>query len=47
VNALRVLSIALGLGGLALIYISAGWMTALGVFLALWGYGVQLKTWGK
>lgn len=45
INAYVVIGGLLSMAGFALIVYSLGWMAGLGVFLALWGYGVQ--QWGQ
>lgn len=42
-NNLRMFSSLMCAAGLALVGFYAGWHVALGVFLALWGYGVQVR----
>jgi hypothetical protein len=39
----RIVGIALGLGGFALVWMHAGWVAAAGVFLALWGNNLGLR----
>lgn len=38
---LKVISIAMGLSGIAFVCIGAGWMAAIGLFLALWASTIE------
>jgi hypothetical protein len=38
----QLIGTVIGAVGFALVIVNAGWLAALGVFLALWGYGIQL-----